>query len=575
MNPVIKSQKFLRLHRVFIFHKSDSSAIIVLHLMAGADNLVRAILFDTRSIQRYIFSGNRLKTNIGASYLVAHVFDDYLIPVLKNAFGDSQIDVDSWKQGNPLAGLSDNILCSVAYIGGGNALILFREDIEHQQCVSLVEDFTCELLVKCPGLRVGVAHGKLDIDSVENFQSDLSELYRQLKKNQNTVSPVVTVPYTGLTLNCRVNGKTANYFDLNGKVQPEAGYEQSFYSQETASKAFAATKANEHLRSLYPEVCKSYDFPMQFEDLGQVEGENYIAIIHIDGNNMGKKFCTCKTLQERSKLSRNIQFKVERCFGRLLNTIVDEYDSYKKFLKLGLTEQYKNILPIRPLILGGDDVTFICPAKLAVIYTKRFMEFMIDTETVDGIEDERAKYIDCCAGIGIFKTSYPFFRGYELAEQVCDFAKQKMRSMAEQNVGTSWLDFIILHGEQALTLKQIRDQEYSAARGNMHFGPYQVGNTGATGNQECRYNIENLLECVSQFQNGTMAKNKIKEMRLILQHSKHDAQRFLTQLEKQGQHLPHIDAWIIYEKTESALWHNNKTPYIDAIEMIDFIPEVQ
>ena len=31
----------------------------------------KAILFDTRSIQNYIFAGNRLKTNIGASYIVA------------------------------------------------------------------------------------------------------------------------------------------------------------------------------------------------------------------------------------------------------------------------------------------------------------------------------------------------------------------------------------------------------------------------------------------------------------------------------------------------------------------------
>lgn len=34
------------------------------------EQTVRALLFDTRSIQKYIFSGNRLKTNIGASYIV-------------------------------------------------------------------------------------------------------------------------------------------------------------------------------------------------------------------------------------------------------------------------------------------------------------------------------------------------------------------------------------------------------------------------------------------------------------------------------------------------------------------------
>ena len=31
---------------------------------------LQAILFDTRSIQKYIFASNRLKTNIGASFLV-------------------------------------------------------------------------------------------------------------------------------------------------------------------------------------------------------------------------------------------------------------------------------------------------------------------------------------------------------------------------------------------------------------------------------------------------------------------------------------------------------------------------
>ena len=167
---------------------------------------------------------------------------------------------------------------------------------------------------------------------------------------------------------------------------------------------------------------------MQFNDLGQVEHENYIAVIHIDGNNMGKKFRTCRTLQERSLLSRSIQLKTEGSFGKLLSTITAEYESYNEYLKFGLTEQYKNMLPIRPLILGGDDVTFICPAKMAIIYAKRFMEFMLDAESVEGIKDERAKVIDCCGGIAILNTNYPFFRGYELAEQLCDVAKQKMRS---------------------------------------------------------------------------------------------------------------------------------------------------
>ena len=45
--------------------------------------ILRALLFDTRSIQRYICSGDRLRTNIGASYIVDRLFDDILIVCAK------------------------------------------------------------------------------------------------------------------------------------------------------------------------------------------------------------------------------------------------------------------------------------------------------------------------------------------------------------------------------------------------------------------------------------------------------------------------------------------------------------
>lgn len=91
---------------------------------------VQALLFDTRSIQKYIFSGNRLKTNIGASYIVEHIFDDVLVKEIlaDPAFGLGTIDGTSWKsRTEPLNELPAD--CYVAYIGGGNALILFKEGV--------------------------------------------------------------------------------------------------------------------------------------------------------------------------------------------------------------------------------------------------------------------------------------------------------------------------------------------------------------------------------------------------------------------------------------------------------------
>ena len=195
--------------------------------------------------------------------------------------------------------------------------------------------------------------------------------------------------------------------------------------------------------------------------------------------------------------------------------------------------------------------------------------------------------MDCCAGIAILPTAYPFFRGYELAEQLCDSAKAAMRKLLPKNFNdteiltsedlkscTSWLDFAILHGEQAPTLEQIREREYTGARGNMHFGPYQIGNKGAKKAKDCRYNIENLLSCTAQF--ADMPQGKVKELRFVLQRGKDDATKFLNQLKRQGQKLPNVPDWTNYITDD--IWSEEtppRTPYVDAIELMDFYsPEV-
>lgn len=89
----------------------------------------QAILFDTRSIQRYIYSGNRLKTNIGASYLVKHVFSDVLVPVLAKNF---TVDADTWKVSFPEEKLKNKKQAIFAANGGGNACVIFSADVTHE-----------------------------------------------------------------------------------------------------------------------------------------------------------------------------------------------------------------------------------------------------------------------------------------------------------------------------------------------------------------------------------------------------------------------------------------------------------
>lgn len=528
----------------------------------------RAILFDTRSIQRYIFSGNRLKTNIGASYLVDRVFSDALLPVIREVLGEDELDDTTWLAEENPDWTKMETKARVGYIGGGNALVLFQPDTAEDILREVVACFTKHLLVAYPGLKTGAAIGTLSLDAAGKMAAphDLTALVHALKDGQNTVFPVVNVPYTGLTLSCEVNGEAATVYDRD---------EKRFFSAEVEAKLLADRKSDEQeapaeaelwrkLRSVLPAEKASsfldgFTFPMEIGELGQRETEDYIAIVHIDGNNMGQKFADCDTLTKRKNMSRAIRQATITAFTELLEKVEQEYDTYNSYLTLH-TKDGKRFLPVRPLVLGGDDMTFVCTAKVAVDYAKFLMENLM------------AKGIASCGGIAILPSSYPFFRGYEMAEQLCDAAKKRMRALqAKKGCDSCWLDFAMLHGEQAPTLEQIRAQEYSGVLGDLHFGPYRVDT-----DEHQADSLDALLCGVREMRSGNhrMPRNKIKELRRVLARGAHEQREFLAQLHYLGQsgeamRLPQVAAWKPYEES---LWKQGRTPYIDVIELLDYIP---
>ncbi|MGO5129784.1 Cas10/Cmr2 second palm domain-containing protein [Mitsuokella jalaludinii] len=534
----------------------------------------RATLFDTRSIQNYIFSGNRLKTNIGASYLVDRVFSDALLPVIREALGEGELDDVTWRTVEDPDWSQMETRARVGYIGGGNALILFRPDETEDTLRDIVARFTRHLLAAYPGLRTGAAIGILSLDAAGRMTSphDLTALVHQLKDEQNTVFPLVNVPYTGLTLSCEVNGEAATSYDRD---------EKRFFSAEVEAKLLADRKSDGHeapaeaelwrkLKSVLPtdkaaSFLAGFAFPMEIGELGQRETEDYIAIVHIDGNNMGQKFADCDTLTKRKNMSLSIRQATISAFTELLEKVEQEYDTYSSYLTLHMKDG-KRFLPVRPLVLGGDDMTFVCAAKVAIPYAKFLMEALMEKHIpgCDGIAS--------CAGIAILPSSYPFFRGYEMAEQLCGAAKKRMRVLQEKrDCDSCWLDFAMLHGEQAPTLEQIRAEEYGGVLGNLHFGPYRVD----VGDGQAD-SLAALLCGVREMRSGShrMPRNKIKELRRVLARGAHEQREFLAQLRYLGQsgeamRLPQVEAWKPYEES---LWHRGRTPYIDVIELLDYIP---
>jgi len=492
---------------------------------------VNAILFDVQSIQKYIFANNKLKANVGASYIVDRLFEDVLCKdVILQV--ESGADITSWRtRRDSITSLPASVY--VAYIGGGKALILIDND--HANMIEdIIKTFTAQVLTQYPGLKVGVTTGLVILEK-DQFKSDERQLFKQLKDNQYALNPILRPANTGLTTICDYSGDTAdtvvNFKDGKRLVAT------SFISKFNAFEA-----ANARLKKdLFGTEDIEWVFPSEFDELGQNKsteksktGINDIAIVHIDGNNMGARFISCDGLEERSALSEKVATKTLESFKSLVQWIIDKYEVFGKHLQLN-----DKMLPIRPIIVGGDDITFVCNARIAV-----------------------------------HPTSYPFFRGYEMAEQLCDSAKSKMRVYNEKNkVNEScWMDFAFLHGETAPTLEQFFANEYSSLTGNMHYGPYRVYEKDKTCDAE-REGLWQLLACTNQFKDGhVMAQNKVKELRSVLQDNEHMWTVFLEQLQNTKQSMPEVSGW---EAFKEKLWvkvdGKMRTPYIDAIELMDYI----
>ena len=180
--------------------------------------------------------------------------------------------------------------------------------------------------------------------------------------------------------------------------------------------------------------------------------------------------------------------------------------------------------------------------------------------------------------MAILPTSYPFFRGYNLAEQLCGKAKESSRS----NQGVGYLDYAILHGEQALTLEKIREQEYHGFNGNLHFGPYCVSAKAdklknlvglLNGTMELKYLQKNNSTKSYDNKEKLFPKSQIKKMRDIIGKTTSDIDLFLQQLIRNEYTMPYKNAQLApYTKH---LWFNGETPYLDMIELMDFIYEEQ
>ena len=157
-----------------------------------------------------------------------------------------------------------------------------------------------------------------------------------------------------------------------------------------------------------------------------------LALIHIDGNGLGKQLRTLrKTLENQPDVIFSAAF---RQFSDALACATQSAaaEATQWIYQIQLKSETVKYLAMRPLVLGGDDITLLCRADLALGYAKRFCRAFRkhSEEQLKSLHTRYLRgsvnllpYLTASGGILYHKANHPFMLCNHLVEGLCSEAK--------------------------------------------------------------------------------------------------------------------------------------------------------
>jgi len=466
------------------------------------------VLIETSGNQNYIFSTNKLKENIGASELTYLAGTKWVLEAVDHV-SESKKLLGLFKNGQQLR---DNLLneklnspidtknevsVEVIIATSGKALLLTKEK---DTAKAIIQYVTIKALKEAPGLDIcGVIHEF-------NWEKEtLGEVNCKIHQKISTVRsqrPAPNLRFLRLPVidECATSGLPASRLEkynqdgqdksiLRSQLR-DSKHQYSLHGftriQDFLKRKNTSIKLARSLRFLDEELKNrglSDDFQEGLNDEEKLNHQlEWLAVVHADGNGLGEIFLNfgkyVKDNRDYVKQYREFSIALDQCTEQAFLSSLKIFES-----------QNNGLIPVIPLILGGDDLTILCDGKCAITFTQNFLlNFEKETksqEHLDGIISKIAKkvidveHLSACAGIAIIKPKFPFSVAYELTENLMQSAKKVKQKVVHPETKKpypcSTFDFHILYDSSNVDFKSIRsklenkDQNYY-----LHSRPYVV-----------------------------------------------------------------------------------------------------
>lgn len=542
---------------------------------------------DVIGIQDYIFASNMMRDVIAASHLVDWATSagiDGALRSLGNGAPDPRVIVAA----------------------GGNAILEFDDQ---NAAKTYIRHYTRALVETTPGLDVAVAH----VDC-QPGQLARGLLALQIRLAEAKLSRHPHAPQLGLSVMqpCAATGLPAGV---------QLSREQSHLSTQIA--AIRASDVRDTVRRRWQEYIPSpedmppevrrrnvaLEFPEELNRMGRSTGElSQIGVVHVDGNSFGNRIhrWLCQHLQQKTNddvikqqhqlWSTALREVGERVLKSLVSRIVGRLevrqetdgqhqriyvagrsgpDNELDFRLFDKTEDRRQtvFLPIRPILLGGDDLTFVCDGRIALdLAAFALREFNRVAGEIEDLKILGDAPLTACAGVMIDRAHAPFDRTYAFSEQLCASAKAARKlAMRGGDSDGAWMDWHIGSVRPGESLEQMREREYRSSAGELTMRPYVL--TADISNQICWDWLESELLGPPRGGRGTRSfrhpdswgtrRNKVKALGELVRHGANTVKDQLSawQIVDKNLQLP--------EPIERDGFTSGKTPLLDAVELLD------
>lgn len=553
------------------------------------------LITDTVGIQGYVFGSNRLRENVGGSYLVAQAAGEWALEAMHAAAGgrcnigkDYRLDPDWHIDAN-----GDG--AELVYSGGGNVLALFHDGCGDKFLRILSE----RLIAEAPGLELVAARIPFEFAHHE-LRDKLDELFQKLAREKRARPRYLALAGLGVTKPCQSTGlpavgtfepPTSDDPPVTRAASPDILAKLGVTNPRTNNRS----PAEQRLYDLVGDSCpQEYRFPREIEDLGGIKGESsYIAVVHADGDGMSEKLRQAVAEpglrgQNRGQIKalRDFSEAVEQAGAKALRAMVEklvasiepdgngdlhiahpDVDKKDIHIPLSVAERLPQqplawYLPFRPLVFGGDDISFVCDGRIGLPLAQEFLQlFGAHSKALPSGGGT------ACAGVAIVKSGRPFARAYAMAEELCRSAKQYRH---ETQRPTSCLDWHFTATTASRGIEAMRERDYQVRNNRkLHLRPVELSEQPFRPGRTWQTVEGGLREF--QAPGWRDRRNKIKALREALRQGDTDViQWFRSKYLKNGS-LPTLPHGLPNWPKEG--WDGDLCGYFDAIELMDhYIP---